>query len=179
MTPKSKLWIAAGLVLILLAAASILANTIYFPQMPKYPTTTPTLTPTATHTVTATPTKSPTPTRTPTPVPGVVILDIVYAPSIALDEYVLIENSGNNSVDMEGWWIKADSGAKYDFPDNFSLGSDKAVKVWTKVGQDTSSNLYWDRTEEAWNNNGDTGYLKDKDGDLVDSFTYGDVSLSP
>ena len=149
MTPKSKLWIAAGLVLILLAAASILANTIYLPQIPKYPTYTPTLTSTATQasTATATATKSPTPTRTATPVPGVVILDIVYAPSLPLDEYVLIENSGNNSVDMEGWWIKADkSGARYDFPDNFSLGSDKTVKVWTKVGQNTSSNLYWNRT---------------------------------
>ena len=175
MTRKSKLWMAAVLALSMLAAASVLANTIYLPQVVKYPTYTPTLSPTATRTATATPSKSPTPTRTSTPVPGVSIKDIVYAPSVALDEYVLIENTGSNSVDMEGWWIKVEStGDRHDFPDNFTLGEDKSVKVWTKTGQNTSSNLYLGQTVPIWDNQADCAYLRDENGDLVDKYCYED-----
>ncbi len=180
METKTKLLIALLLAVSLITVVTALADDIYLPLLPKYPTNTPTPSPTATQTPTPTTTLTPTPTRTPTPTPGVSIVEIVYAPTNPLDEYIEIENTGNSSVDMEGWYIKTDRlGARYDFPNNFSLGSDKAVKVWTKTGTNNSSNLYWGRTEPVWNNNSDTGYLRDDNGDIVDVYSYGGLLKLP
>lgn len=170
MTGKTKLLIAILIAIGSISAVTVLANTIYFPVIVKSPT----ITPTATFTATATPTNTPsaTPTVTPTPTPGVFISDIVYDPTEPLDEYIEIENTGNNSVDMDGWWIKVDSnGARYDFED-FTLGGDKSVRVWTKVGTDSATNLYWGRTEDVWDDDSDAAYLRDDEGDIVDSFDY-------
>jgi hypothetical protein len=172
MTGKTKLLIAILVAIGSISVVTVLANTIYLPVTIKSPTSTPTLTFTPTATATRTPSVTATPTRTPTPKPGVYIIDIVYAPANPLDEYVEIENTSNNSVDMEGWWIKADwSGARYDF-DNFTLGGGKSVRVWTKTGTDTASILYWNRDTEVWRNTSDTAYLRDNDGKIVDTFDY-------
>jgi len=179
MEKKTKLLIALLVAISLVTAVTAWAETIYLPLVPKDPTNTPTATLQFTNTPTATSTKTATPTKTPTP-SGVYILDIEYDPSNEMDEYVVIENNGNNDVDMEGWWIKADrSGARFDFPNNFTLDEDDSVKVWTKVGQNNASNLYWGRTEPVWNNNWDKAYLRDEDGELVDTFSYGDDLLAP
>lgn len=176
MNRMRKLWMAAVLVISLLAGFSVLANTIYFPQIEKHPTNTPTVTLTATPTATATQTKTPTPTRTPTPKPGVDVIDIVFKPSInALDEYVLIENSGDYDVDMDGWWIKEErDGYRYNFPDDFTLDEDRTVRVWTKSGDDTSRDLYWDRATPVWRDNYDCAYLRSENGDVVDKYCYED-----
>ena len=108
MTGKTKLLIAFLVAIGSISVVTVLANTIYFPVIVKSPTVTPTATFTATPTVTRTPSITATPTKTPTPTPGVFIADIVYDPTNPLDEYIEIENTGNNSVDMDNWWIKVD-----------------------------------------------------------------------
>jgi len=165
MTKSTKLIIALIAAIGMIGIVTAWANTIYLPLIEKQPTYTPTATFTATSTV------SPTPTRTPTPTPGVKIVDIDYDPPNALDEYIELKNTSSKSVDMDGWWIKADSGPRYDFV-NFTLGGGASVKVWTKNGSDTSTNLYWDRTEPVWNDNGDTAYLRDSDGKVIDTYQY-------
>lgn len=168
MSTKLKTLIALTLVLsTIFVAASALANTIYLPVVYNQPTATPTNT--------LTPTPSPTPTKTPTPGPGVYIIDIEYNPDgDPLDEYVEIENTKNKSVDMTDWRISQDGDTrKFDFPD-FTLGSDRKVKVWTKSGTDTSTNLYFDQTEPWWKDHGtNCAYLKDEDRVTVDSYCYG------
>jgi hypothetical protein len=174
MTGKTKLLIAIVVAIGSISVVTVLANTIYLPVTIKSPTSTPTLTFTPTATATRTPSVTATPTRTPTPKPGVIIIDIVYAPVNPLDEYVEIKNTSNNSVDMDGWWIKVESNKdkKYTFPD-FTLGGGKTVKVWTKDGQNDASNLFWD-TSDVWNNNRDCAYLRDPDvPDPVYVYCYG------
>ena len=167
MSLKTKFLIALVVALVSISAVTVLANTIYFPQMIKSPTITPTAT------ATNTPVVTPTPTRTPTPTPGINIVTIDYDPPNALDEYIEIENTSNSSVDMDGWWIKEDTdGYRYDFPANYTLGGDKSVKVWTRTGNNTSSNLYMGRSEPFWSDNQDTAYLRDDNGDLVASYDY-------
>jgi hypothetical protein len=169
MTVKTKLWIALLVAVSMIGVVTVLANTIYLPVIEKSPTITPTATATVTPTVTNTP--SATPTRTPTP--QMEIVDIVYDPPDPLDEYIEIENTGNNSVDMEGWYIKHESDVRrYDFPSGFTLGSNDSVRVWTKIGTDTETNLYMDLTSEFWHNNGDIAYLRDDDGELVHTYSY-------
>lgn len=151
------------------ATTTALANTIYLPVVAKEPTPTPTLTqtPTATLSVTLTP------TRTPTPEPGVYIIDINNNPdgNDLETEYVEIENTGSSSVDMTDWILRDENQNVFTFPD-FKLSKGSKVKVWTKAGTDTSSNLYWGRTEPVWNNKNDCAYLRDDNNDLVDKMCY-------
>jgi hypothetical protein len=173
-----KLTIALVIAISVVTVANALANTIYLPMVSKYPTATPTitLTPTVTLTPTRTPTPTKTPTRTPTATtaPGVYILDIVYKPSVALNEYVEIKNTSSKDVDMKNWTIKpekAGTGIKYVFP-SFTLKAGKIVNVWTKSGTDTSTDLYWGLSSPTWNDNHDCGFLKDSDGAPQSTYCY-------
>jgi hypothetical protein len=131
---------------------------------------------------TATPTHTPTPTVTPTPSTeclsgkdeGVCITDIIYKPTTSqLDEVVSIKNLGSSSVEMEGWRLSSDSGNKFDITGEFTLPTGATVKVWTKSGDNTTTNIFMNRTTEFWNNNGDKAYLRDNEGKVVDSICYG------
>ena len=169
--------------LIVLIATILVAGVIgttlqyeaYLPFIREDPTLTPTLTPTVTNTPVPTRTLTPTPTKTPSS--GLEITDI-HNGSITddvQDEYIKIKNYGSSSVNMTDWFIKTDGGNRYDFPNNFTLASKATVTVWSKVGTNSGNNLYWNRTDYAWNNHGDCAYLRDdSDGDniLVDQYCY-------
>lgn len=175
---------------ILIARASM-QTTAYMPVIANYdisetPTPSPTQTPTGTITITATPTRTPTitgtlptatQTRTPTPtrtlVPGVFIVDIEYAPGThPLDEYVEIRNQTVDFIPLDGWTLRSENQNVFTFP-RYTLVSWATVKVWTKAGVIDPENLYWGRTEEAWNNHGDCAYLRDEKHILMDSDCYG------
>jgi hypothetical protein len=132
------------------------------------------------------PTITPIPTATPKPteclnqvffIQGIKVCftDIDYKPTTSpLDEWVTVKNLGNNSVELEGWRIVSDSSTsfKYDLP-KFTLKTGQTVKVWTKIGTNSSSVLYMNQTNEFWKDNQDCGYLKDADRATVNSFCYG------
>jgi hypothetical protein len=143
------------------------------------PTVTGTL-PTSTPTVTGTlPTSTPTRTITPTPtlVPGVFILDIEYAPQgNPLDEYVTIRNQFGKFISLDGWTLRDEKQNIYTFP-RYTLVDWASVKIWTKDGVIDTENLYWGRNEPVWNDFSDCAYLRDKDGDLVDSFCYSTFNI--
>jgi hypothetical protein len=136
-------------------------------------TRTPTNTPTGTLTPTKTPTNTPTrtPTLTPTPVAKAYIVRIVYAPDYPLDEYVEIKNNTSSTLIMTGWILKDDSGNKYTFP-TFTLLKGKTVKVWTKYGIDTLTDLYWGSLVPIWNDHGDCAYLRDENNNPINSYCY-------
>lgn len=165
-----------AVVFLLLAAGTIIGVRAavepyyYLPIVIKQSTPTPTQT--QTPTTTSTPTKTPTPTPTPTPEPGVYIIDIVYDPSgDPLDEYVSIKNHESKSVDMTDWILRDENQNVYTFP-TFTLSAGATVKVWTKSGTNTSSNLYWGSSVPIWNDHGDCGYLRDDDNNLIDAYCY-------
>ena len=54
----------------------------------------------------------------------------------------------------------------YQIPDNFTLDSDKSVRIWTKSGTNNNTNLYMAKTTPVWRNSGDCGYLRDDTTDL-------------
>jgi hypothetical protein len=143
------------------------------------------------------PTATPTPTPTPTPKPSdcinphfpvdtieVCFTDLDQKPTTGgpINEWVTIKNIGTTAVDMEGWRIASDySGlCKYDFGE-FTLDPNRTVKVWTKPGTDTSTELFmlpFDPPCELglqgfWKDNQDCGYLKDQDRRTINSFCYG------
>ncbi|MCK4898346.1 MAG: lamin tail domain-containing protein [Anaerolineales bacterium] len=159
MSSRLKISIALVVAISTISAFTVWADTIYLPLIKYDPTST--LVP------------SPTPTKTPTPTPGVEIIDIEYAPPEPQvdNEYIEIKNEGNDDVDMENWRIKTESGERYDFP-KFTLREGRTVKVWSGLGVDGSSNLYWKSQVEIWKDNSDCAYLKDSDKVLIDKYCY-------
>ena len=87
------------------------------------------------------------------------------------DEYVVIKNEGNESVDMTGWTISDEANHVYTFP-SFVLNAGAAVTIYTGSGVDTKDKLYWGSSSPIWNNDHDTAYLKDNEGKLVDSWGW-------
>jgi len=169
MSSKTKWIIAAVLVLgiVVVAQASVL-NDIYMPVIYVGPTITPI------------------PTATPKPSDCLVqyfygqklkicFTDINQKPtSSPLDEWVDIKHIGGGTVDMTGWFINSDSSTgKYDFPDSFEIKVGQTVKIYTRSGNNGTSQLYMNRTVEFWKDNKDCGYLKDEDRNTINAFCYG------
>ena len=86
-------------------------------------------------------------------------------------EYVRLENGGGTAQTLTAWTLSDASGHTYTFP-TFALTHGAAVQIWTGSGQDTPSDLYWGRGSAIWNNTGDTAYLRDSQGDLIDTYAY-------
>ena len=90
-------------------------------------------------------------------------------------EWVEIKNQGENSINMTNWTLKDEANHIYTFGD-FTLASGKSVFIYSGCGIDTQEKLYWQCPEEGkyaiWNNTGDTAFLRDASGNLVDSYKY-------
>lgn len=107
---------------------------------------------------------------------GVVILTVHYDAAgndwqNLNDEYVVIKNEGNESVDMTGWTLSDEANHVFTFP-SFVLNAGATVTVYTGSGNNTQDKLYWGSSSPIWNNDHDTAYLKDGDGNLVDSWEW-------
>ncbi len=97
------------------------------------------------------------------------------------EEFVVIENEGDETVSLAGWTLKdetttGDRRHIYKFPQRVSLSSHEKAYVHTGPGEDSFEkdkpskwNLYWGRHSFVWNNEGDTATLFDPEGDKVDS----------
>ena len=133
------------------------------------------VTPTPTCTVTPTPT----PTATPTPLPAIVRIapdcsqfDVPGADGKRYtEEYVCFENRGGATAYLEGWVVRDEADAQYTFPP-FELAPQAVVRLRSGYGTDTATDLYWGQNRFVWNNAGDTVYLYDNVGNLVDRYAY-------
>lgn len=89
-----------------------------------------------------------------------------------VEEYVCLVNSGEKPVDMTGWYIRDESGYTYTFP-AFQLKPGARVRIRTGCGSDTPTDLHWCIEGRAvWDNRGDTVYLYDAEGRVVDVYPY-------
>ena len=85
------------------------------------------------------------------------------------EEYVMIKNSGSSSVDLTGWEVKDEENKHtYNFP-SFQLEAGSTVTLYTGEGSDSETELYWGSGSPFWNNDGDTAFLYDSGGNLIDS----------
>lgn len=88
-------------------------------------------------------------------------------------EWIEIFNEGDASVDLTGWSIRDESTShRFAFPDDFTLGPDATVVVYSGCGTDADAELFWCDGDPVWNNGGDTGFLVDADGHFVDTLSY-------
>ena len=94
----------------------------------------------------------------------------------ALGEYVRIANISAQSLDVSGYSIADRDGHRYEFP-SAQLRPGYVLTLVTGEGQDRRDHagpvtLYWNRRAGVWNDRGDTAYLRDPKGEVVDRFEY-------
>ena len=88
------------------------------------------------------------------------------------DEFIVIENQGQTSVDLTGWTASDSSSLDpYLFP-HFTLSAQAQVTLRTGFGKNTASDLFWGSRRPIWNNDGDTVFIRDAEGRLVLSHIY-------
>lgn len=94
----------------------------------------------------------------------------------ALGEFVRIANVSDQSLDVSGYSIADRDGHRYEFP-SAQLRPGYVLTLVTGEGQDRRDHagpvtLYWNRRAGVWNDRGDTAYLRDPKGEVVDRFDY-------
>lgn len=91
-------------------------------------------------------------------------------------EFVIIENTGNTSISLEGWALRDESTRhRYTFP-AVELEAGERAQIRTGCGNDDSDadpvELFWcDPEPPVWNNDGDLALLLDPNGAIVSEFT--------
>lgn len=88
------------------------------------------------------------------------------------DEYVVLENAGDETLAIGGWTVSDAAGHTYAFPDGATLGAGARLTLHTGSGEDTARHRYWGRESPVWNNDGDTITVRDGSGRLVVRRTY-------
>ncbi|KKG83662.1 beta-lactamase [Methanosarcina mazei] len=93
----------------------------------------------------------------------------VYVSDLSLrDEWIEITNRGSSPVSLKGWKIEDESSKHtYTFP-SYTLDSQATVTLYTGKGTDTATEIFWGSGNPIWNNDGDTAYLYNDNGNLVD-----------
>jgi len=87
------------------------------------------------------------------------------------DGYVVLKNEGSSGMNLEGWMIMDKAGHAYKFPPVI-LQPGQEIVLHTGKGVNTAHDLYWGSGRAIWNNDHDTAYLYDSQGELVDQFSW-------
>ena len=83
-----------------------------------------------------------------------------------VEEWVEIINVGEPAQDLTNWTLQDGQNHTYTFP-VFVLAPGGAVKVHTRYGNDTDTDLYWNRAGTVWNNEGDVATLADEEENVI------------
>ncbi|MDM8529788.1 thermonuclease family protein [Anaerolineales bacterium HSG25] len=87
-------------------------------------------------------------------------------------EWIEIKNQGSDTINMNGYNLKDAANNFYEF-NNFSLTRGQTVRLYSGTGRDNDNELYWGLVDQSvWNNKGDTAFLRNSTGALVDSYQY-------
>ncbi|MFE9404717.1 lamin tail domain-containing protein [Streptomyces sp. NPDC006530] len=87
-------------------------------------------------------------------------------------EWVTVTNTSRSAVDLKGWTLSDRSHHTYTFH-NLRLAGHQSVRVHTGIGRDTGRDVYRDRRDYVWNNNGDTATLRDNHQHIVAARSWG------
>ena len=90
-------------------------------------------------------------------------------------EWVRFVNRGAETLDLDGWEVADESAShRYTFA-NIRLASGDGVTLFSGCGEDDATVRYWCASRSAvWNNSGDTVFLRDGNGNIVTSLSYGE-----
>ena len=87
---------------------------------------------------------------------------------------MVIRNEGDVPADLGGWSVSGSKGdERYTFPGGYSLPSGGEVDLHSGSGGVDAwpTDIYW-TTNTVWNNKGETVYLRDAGGTVVQEYSY-------
>lgn len=87
------------------------------------------------------------------------------------DEYVIIENIGDDIVNTDGWTVKDSGTSIYKFG-RYIFKPGSTIYLYTGSGKDREGKFYWGSSKPIWNNDHDTLYLRDRKGLLMEIYNY-------
>jgi len=93
-----------------------------------------------------------------------------------LDQWVEIANQGTGWIELSGWTLTNRDNQTCLFPANVTLKAGSAVRVHSKDGRNTPSDLY--NSTLLWGESGDTATLRDATGRIISVYEY-PVAVSP
>lgn len=85
------------------------------------------------------------------------------------NERVTIQHVGDADVSLAGWRLRDENGIEFRFP-ALVLHPGAQVAVYTRPGDDTATELYWDREVSVWSP-GERVSLVDAGGSLQATYT--------
>lgn len=85
------------------------------------------------------------------------------------NEHITIEHTGEADISFSGWRLRDENGNQYDFP-ALVLHPGAEVNLFTKQGDDTPSQLFWDRQIAVWGS-GELVSLLDAAGQVQATYT--------
>ncbi len=88
-------------------------------------------------------------------------------------EYVRLTNKRGSTMNLKSWTLLDKANHVYKFSGDFYLKSGSSVVIHTGKGTNTSTNRYWGLSWYVWNNTGDTAYVRNPGGTLIDSCSWG------
>jgi endonuclease YncB( thermonuclease family) len=88
-------------------------------------------------------------------------------------EWVEITNTGPQPARLDGWSLQDESSShRFEFPSGFLLDPGSTVRVSSGCGEPTDKQLFWCDDDPVWSNGGDTAYLLDPAGNVVDRWAF-------
>ncbi|HEY7273864.1 MAG TPA: lamin tail domain-containing protein [Actinoplanes sp.] len=96
-------------------------------------------------------------------------------------EWVRLTNTRTYTINLKGWTLRDKASHVYTFTSDYSLGAGKRVYIHTGKGTNGSPDYqhrYWARAWYVWNNTGDTAYVRNPSGTLIDSCSWGSGSYT-
>lgn len=83
-------------------------------------------------------------------------------------EIILIKNSCS-PINMNSWIIKDESRKQYIF----KIIINNSILLHSKIGNDNSTDIFWNEKTDIWNNDRDTVYIFDKENNIAFHKSYG------
>ncbi len=99
----------------------------------------------------------------------------VLAPGYLAREMVIIYNTGPQPINLKDWTLSDVEGNVYTFPDILLWGNETSLRIHTASGEDTATDLYWNREAATWgkaDKADNEATLKDDQGNIVDVYSY-------
>jgi hypothetical protein len=87
-------------------------------------------------------------------------------------EYVKLTNRRARTINLKSWTLRDKANHVYKFSGDFKLAQGKSVIIRTGKGTNTASTRYWGSGNYIWNNTGDTAYLRNASGTLIDKCAW-------
>ncbi|WP_229706647.1 lamin tail domain-containing protein [Micromonospora sonchi] len=87
-------------------------------------------------------------------------------------EYVKLTNRRARTINLKNWTLRDKANHVYTFTGNVNLAKGKSLVIRTGKGTNTASTRYWGSGNYVWNNTGDTAYLRNASGKLIDKCAW-------